>query len=117
MKMICICCPKGCHLDVDENNNYKVSGNSCPRGEEYGKAEAISPVRTVTSSVYITGTATDKCPVKTNMPIPKAMMFDVMKEIKAIEIAAPVEIGDVLIEKVCGTDADVIVTKNCLKKR
>ena len=36
-ELICIVCPKGCHLKVDENNDYKVSGNACERGAEYGK--------------------------------------------------------------------------------
>ena len=42
-ELICIVCPKGCHLSVDENDNYKVTGNSCPRGEEYGAAEKFFP--------------------------------------------------------------------------
>ena len=50
-ELICIVCPKGCHLTVDESNGYAVSGHSCPRGEAYGKAELISPTRTVTSTV------------------------------------------------------------------
>ena len=28
--IICITCPKGCHLSVDENNDYAVTGNACP---------------------------------------------------------------------------------------
>ena len=35
--IICITCPKGCRLSVDEENGYKVTGNGCPRGEIYGK--------------------------------------------------------------------------------
>ena len=30
-ELICITCPKGCHLKVDEENDYKVTGNGCPR--------------------------------------------------------------------------------------
>ena len=37
--VICITCPKGCHLTVDEENGFAVTGNSCPRGAEYGKNE------------------------------------------------------------------------------
>ena len=29
-ELVCIVCPRGCHLTIDENNN--VTGNSCPRG-------------------------------------------------------------------------------------
>ena len=31
-ELICITCPKGCYLKVDEENDYKVTGNGCPRG-------------------------------------------------------------------------------------
>lgn len=36
--IICIVCPKGCRLTVDENT-LAVTGNGCPRGAEYGKNE------------------------------------------------------------------------------
>lgn len=29
-EVICTCCPKGCHLQVDEANDYKVTGNAAP---------------------------------------------------------------------------------------
>ena len=31
-EVICTCCPQGCHLQVDEANDYKVTGNGCPNG-------------------------------------------------------------------------------------
>ena len=27
-EVICTCCPQGCHLQVDEANDYKVTGLS-----------------------------------------------------------------------------------------
>ena len=36
-EVICTCCPQGCHLQVDEANDYKVTGNGCPNGIAYGK--------------------------------------------------------------------------------
>ena len=51
--IICITCPKGCRLSVDEENGYKVTGNGCPRGEIYGKNELQHPVRVITSTVRI----------------------------------------------------------------
>ena len=50
---ICIMCPKGCHLTVDEANDYQVSGHSCNKGVKYGKAEATNPIRVVTSTVRV----------------------------------------------------------------
>lgn len=53
IELTCIVCPKGCRLRVDENDGYKVLGNTCPRGEVYGREEALDPKRTVTSTVRI----------------------------------------------------------------
>ena len=44
-ELICIVCPKGCHLKVDEENGCAVTGNGCPRGAEYGKNELLHPAR------------------------------------------------------------------------
>jgi CxxC motif-containing protein len=38
-------------------------------------------------------------------------MFEVMKEINKAEVKAPVNIGDIVIPHVLGTDANVIITK------
>ena len=113
-KFVCIQCPRGCHLEVDDET-LEVTGNFCPRGEKYGKAEVTNPVRTITSTVKITGSDIPRCSVRTSAPVPKNKMFDVMKEINKIEIAAPVEVGDVLLADVCHTGADVIATKRLLK--
>ena len=43
-EMICIVCPVGCHISVN-TETYEVKGNSCPRGEVYGKEELIAPKR------------------------------------------------------------------------
>ena len=70
-ELICIVCPKGCHLQVDEQNDYQVFGNSCPRGAEYGKNELLHPTRVLTSIVKVTGGNHHCCSVKTNGGIPK----------------------------------------------
>ena len=46
--LICIMCPKGCHLKVDEEHGYTVTGNRCPRGAEYGHNELKNPTRVIT---------------------------------------------------------------------
>ncbi|MBQ7994869.1 MAG: DUF1667 domain-containing protein [Bacilli bacterium] len=108
--LICIVCPRGCHLHVDEN--LKVTGNFCPRGEAYGKQEVTNPTRVVTSTVKINGSDLAMCPVKTFSPIPKGKIFDVMASINKVEIDAPVHIGDVIIHDVCGTGVDIVATRD-----
>ena len=35
-ELICIVCPRGCHLKVEEGEELSVRGNGCLRGVEYG---------------------------------------------------------------------------------
>ena len=110
--LICIGCPRGCHLLVDEENDYKVTGNSCAIGAEYGANELRNPTRIVTSTVKITGGLHDCLPVKTDKPVPKGRMFEVMELLKSVEVKSPVKMGDVILEDVLGTGANVIATRN-----
>ena len=112
---ICICCPRGCHLQVDESLN--VTGNFCPRGAAYGKEEVSHPMRIVTSTVRISDASLAMCPVKTKSPIPKGKMMDVMRSINETHIVAPIHIGDVIISNVCGTGVDVVSTRNMEKTK
>ena len=109
-EIICITCPKGCHLKVDEET-FAVTGNSCPRGAVYGANELRNPVRVVTSTVVVDGPSR-RLPVKTDRPIPKGKMFEVMDEIAKVRVKGPVKVGDVLIANVAGTEGNVVATKN-----
>lgn len=111
-ELICIVCPKGCHLCVDEENGYAVKGNSCDRGEEYGKREVQNPVRVLTSTVYVEGAGGRCCPVKTSEAIPKKDIFRAMAELRELTVQAPVKTGDVIVKNVCGSGADWIATKD-----
>lgn len=115
-ELICILCPNGCHLKVEEEKDYIVTGNSCPRGAEYGKAELTHPVRVVTSTVRCLGGAYPRCPVKTNRPVPKEKVFDVMQTLETVTLEAPVQTGDVLIRNICGLGADLVATRNMEKE-
>ncbi len=107
----CINCPMGCPLTVEINGDeIKVSGNTCKRGETYGKQEVTNPKRVVTSLVRIKDGAVVSC--KTNQAIDKAMIFKVLNELRKVEVALPVKIGDVIIANVLGTGADIVATCN-----
>ena len=90
-ELVCIVCPKGCRLHVDDENGYTVTGNSCPRGAEYGKNEIQNPTRVLTSTVRLSGGAYRRCPVKTE---------------KAVSI------GQVVLTNAAGTGVNVVVTKS-----
>ena len=81
-ELVCIVCPKGCRLKVDEENDYAVTGNACPRGAVYGHGESKNPTRVLTSTVKITGGLYRRCPVKTDAAVPKV---DEAAELKIVK--------------------------------
>jgi CxxC motif-containing protein len=96
---------------VDEANDYAVSGEGCKRGTAYGKTELQNPTRVLTSTVPISGAVYRRCPVKTSAPVPKALIFKVMEEIGKVTLSSPVSQGQLILKKICGTDADLITTR------
>lgn len=110
--LICIVCPKGCHLQVDEDNGYAVTGNSCPRGAEYGKTELLHPTRVLTSTVRVDGGLHRRLPVKTTAPIPKELLFQAMEALNGVTLTAPVTVGQVVIHDLLGTGVDVVATRD-----
>lgn len=109
-EFVCIVCPRGCHLKIDDSNN--VTGNFCPRGAKYAVQESTNPTRVVTSTVRLANSIYPRVPVKTDKPIPKDKIFDVMKEINKITMIAPVKIGDIALENVLGLDVNIVITKD-----
>lgn len=116
-ELICIVCPQGCPLHVDEENGFAVTGNRCPRGAAYGKVELTAPTRTVTSTVRLQGGTHPRCPVKTDRPVPKGVIFQVMAALNAVTLTAPVHVGQVVLKNVCGTGADIVATRHVAQAR
>lgn len=115
VELICISCPLGCPLSVETDSEGKVvsvTGNTCKRGEAYGRKEVTAPTRTVTSTVRALGGSMPVVPVRTREDIPKDKIFAVMEEIRRAAATVPVHIGDVIIEDAAGTGVDVIATRD-----
>ena len=114
MELTCISCPLGCPLKVETDGQgqvIRVTGNTCKRGEAYGTKEVTAPARTVTSTVRVKGGSAPLVSVRTRTDIPKGKIFDCMAAIRQAVVQAPVAIGDVVVENVCGTGVDVVATK------
>ncbi len=116
---ICIVCPNGCELSVEYEGETMISceGNLCRRGYNYAMSMITDPMRSVTSSASVKGGAMPLVSVRTSNPVPKRMIFDVMKEIRSLELEAPVKSGSVLIENVLGLGADIIATRSVEAKK
>ncbi len=108
--LTCVECPMGCAITVEKNGDeIKVSGNNCPRGKAYAEAEITCPMRVLTTSVRCTDGRV--LPVKTDAPIKKSEMMDIMKTINAFVCPLPAKIGDILIANV-SDGANVVATDN-----
>lgn len=112
-ELICIVCPKGCHLKVDEKMN--VTGYSCLRGKEYAVTELTNPQRMITSTVKILSQDLRRLPVVTSKPVPKNKIFEVIDEINKVTVKAPIKIGDVVLENVLGLDVNIKASRTIEK--
>ncbi|MBQ7336451.1 MAG: DUF1667 domain-containing protein [Clostridia bacterium] len=111
-ELTCIVCPKGCALRVELENQQvlSVTGNACPRGKQYAIDECTHPTRTLTTTARTADGGVVS--VKTDRAIPKELMFDCMAQINRTVVSLPVRVGDVILENILGTGANVIATMN-----
>ncbi len=88
----------GCQLEAGVENGAAVyvTGNSCPRGKLYAENEVVRPLRVLTTSVRCVGGK--MLPVKTDKPIPRDMMLELMKVINNVHPKLPVSTGDIVIK-------------------
>jgi CxxC motif-containing protein len=113
-EITCIVCPIGCKILVKVNGK-KVEikeGSRCRRGIEYARSEALDPKRVLTSSVLVENAKWPLLSVKTNKPVPKDRIFDVLDEIKKVKVKSPIKIGQIVIKNVSDLNIDVIATKS-----
>lgn len=118
-ELTCISCPLGCPLRVETDSEGKViavTGNTCKRGEDYGRREVTAPMRTVTSTVRVIGGIAPVVSVRTRGDIPKGKIFEVMEAVRRTAAQAPVRLGDVIAADVAHTGVDLIATKGVEKE-
>ncbi|MBQ6400069.1 MAG: DUF1667 domain-containing protein [Clostridia bacterium] len=109
----CICCPVGCRMTVTLNESgefVSVTGNTCARGANYARQECTAPERMITAVIPVSGSPVPLS-VKTEKPVPKALIFEIMKEIRALNVPLPVSIGQVVCPNVLNTGVNIIATR------
>lgn len=115
-EMICILCPLGCKMRVsekpDQPGELTVRGIQCKKGKDYAYEEYTNPTRTLTSTVAIHNVPLPRLPVRTSKPLPKGLVYKAMDEINKVELEGPVQMGDVIIKGLLGTDIDVIASRS-----
>ncbi len=112
----CIVCPTGCEIHVKNvDGELIVEGHTCNRGEVYAKDEFIAPKRILTTTMRVKGGLLPLIPVRTDKPILKERLTEVLNEIAVKEIEAPIKMGEVLIENVLKLDANIIASRDLIK--
>lgn len=67
-------------------------------------------MRTVTATVRVANRKDTMLPVKTEGPVPKGEMANVIKMLRRIRVEAPIKLGDEILSDVYGTR--VIATRD-----
>ncbi len=115
-ELICIVCPRGCSLTVelDGEEVQRITGNACPRGADYAVSECLHPVRTLTTTVRAENGA--MVPVKTDAPVPKERLLELIDVTKRVKAVLPVRMGDILIKDIAGIKGvNLVATKPVLQ--
>lgn len=113
-ELVCIVCPVSCTLRIYvEKDGLRVEGNACPRGREYAYTEATDPKRVVMSVIPVVNGDYPTVSVKTDKPVSKKCIGEVMKRLADLVVEAPVEIGQVVLRDICG--ANIVATRRVRK--
>lgn len=112
---ICRVCPVGCQLkiaeDKDSKQGYRVSGNSCNRGVDFGIKELTNPSRILTGRVLLKHGNMGRLPVKTTGLVPEDKIEDCLAIFNKTTALSPIKKGDVVIENILGLGIDVVAAR------
>lgn len=114
MNLVCLACEHSCNLTINTYNSQvvSVSGNKCKNGIYYAKKECIVPSRVITTIIYVDNGTSKTVPVKSEIDVPKSLIFNILNELKDLRVNAPINTGDIIKENICNTGINIIATKS-----
>jgi CxxC motif-containing protein len=112
-ELVCIVCPIGCRLTIEIKGEGEISvtGNRCPKGDVYGREEMLSPKRVVTAVVRTDSRTFPYIPVRTDKPLPRALIPELIEDLARQTVRLPAVRGAVLIEDYRGSGVNVVTTR------
>lgn len=116
-EIICIMCPLACKIQVEVDISggiQKITNLKCKKGKEYAIEETKNPVRLFTTTVWTENSSKVLLPVRTNKPIPKKLLIEGMHVSKNIRARPPIKIGEIIVPKILGTEADLIASTDLI---
>jgi CxxC motif-containing protein len=115
-RLTCVLCPIGCQLEaVRDGADLQVRGGECPKGVDFAVQEILHPMRNLSASVPLRGTASRMVSVRLSAPVPRDKIYPILAAIAVLRPEAPVRRGQVLLADVLGSGADVIATRTALR--
>jgi len=117
-KFICLGCPVGCTLEVQVENGevIKVEGNKCKIGIEFAEQEVKDPRRKVTTTIRVKDGVLPLLPVYTDNTFPKGLIFALIKELQKIDINAPIQMDDIVLENTLNTGVNIRASRSIRRK-
>ncbi len=112
-EIVCIACPIGCRMNVEAaGDQITISGNRCPKGEIYGREENLSPRRVVTGVVWTGSEVYPFAPVRTDAPLPRGLMRELMGALAGGKTSLPVRRGARFMEDFKGSGVNVVFSRS-----
>ncbi len=112
-EFICVTCPVGCSIQatVEGDTLLEIHGQACQRGEAFVREELTAPRRMLTTTVRVTGGRLPLVPVRSSVPVPKGLMFDIARALRKVELLAPVADHQMVLENALGSGVDVVTSR------
>ncbi|MHA1238458.1 MAG: DUF1667 domain-containing protein [Candidatus Odinarchaeia archaeon] len=116
--IICVICPLGCVINIQYTECEgkivikEISGYKCDKGKQYATKELLHPSRVLTTSVKVKGGNFPLVSVKTDKPVPKEKVWEIIEVIKRIELNAPVKVGQTVYTNILNMGINLIATRD-----
>lgn len=93
-----------------EKNSEPATAKTC--ASDGSRHDLLAPPMPLVSYFYPNRPKIEaRLPVKTSAPIAKDKIFEVMEAINRITVRGPVQLGDIILSGVAGTDVDILATR------
>src|SRR5450759_2687801 len=95
----CVVCPTSCVVNAEWNETELQSTDhaQCKLASDFVRGEIFDPRRTVTTTVRVDDGDLPLVSVKTDPPVPKGMVFEVMQHLAQVMVKAPVNMGAIVV--------------------
>jgi CxxC motif-containing protein len=128
--MVCFVCPNSCRLMVTQDSNavnydsntvnndsnaIDVENNRCPRGVEFARKELTDPERILTSTIRVTNGALPLVSVRSDAPVKKGELKNIVKQLDKITVEAPIVSGQILLSSSGKNKVSIIATRTIEK--